>query len=178
MCGICGILHFDAQRTVDATVLTAMSEKMIHRGPDDFGLYVAGSLGLAHRRLSILDLTAAGHQPMSSTDGRFWIVFNGEIYNFVELKRYLVAKGYSFRSRTDTEVLLNLFIEEGKESLHKLNGMFAFAVWDSKDKKTFRCSRQAGCETALLVSRRAHLAFCLRDESAISIPIPQGYAEY
>lgn len=137
MCGICGILHFDAQRTVDATVLTAMSEKMIHRGPDDFGLYVAGSLGLAHRRLSILDLTAAGHQPMSSTDGRFWIVFNGEIYNFVELKRYLVAKGYSFRSRTDTEVLLNLFIEEGKESLHKLNGMFAFAVWDSKDKKLF-----------------------------------------
>ncbi len=137
MCGICGILHFDPNQLVDAEKLTAMSKTLIHRGPDDFGTYIAGPVGLAHRRLSILDLSAAGHQPMSSTDGRFWIVFNGEIYNYVELKRYLIAKGHSFYSRSDTEVLLNLFIEEGKECLNKLNGMFAFAIWDSVEKKLF-----------------------------------------
>ncbi len=137
MCGICGILHFDPDQPVDLQTLVSMSETMLHRGPDDFGTHTAGSIGMAHRRLSIIDLTSTGHQPMNSMDGRYWIVYNGEIYNYIELKRYLIAKGYSFQSRSDTEVLLNLFIEEGKECLQKLNGMFAFAIWDSIEKKLF-----------------------------------------
>jgi asparagine synthase (glutamine-hydrolysing) len=79
----------------------------------------------------------AGHQPMKSYDGRYWIIFNGEIYNYVELKRFLMAKGYSFQSRSDTEVLLNLFIEEGKDCLQKLNGMFAFTIWDTQERRIF-----------------------------------------
>ena len=137
MCGICGILHFDPDQPVDLHILTSMSETMLHRGPDDFGTHIEDSIGLAHRRLSIIDLTSTGHQPMSSLDGRYWIIYNGEIYNYIELKRYLIAKGYSFQSKSDTEVLLNLFIEEGKECLQKLNGMFAFVIWDSVKKKMF-----------------------------------------
>jgi len=144
MCGICGILHFDLNQAVNENTLISMSETLIHRGPDDFGTYVGGSVGLAHRRLSILDLTSAAHQPMSSKDGRYWIIYNGEIYNYIELRRYLIAKGYSFLSRSDTEVLLNLFIEEGKDCLNKLNGMFAFVIWDSVERKLFMARDRLG----------------------------------
>ena len=144
MCGICGILHFDPDQTVDIHALTSMSETMLHRGPDDFGIYTADSIGLAHRRLSIIDLSSSGHQPMSSFDGRYWIIFNGEIYNYIELKRYLIAKGFSFQSKSDTEVLLNLYIDEGRECLNKLNGMFAFVIWDSVDKKLFMARDRMG----------------------------------
>ncbi len=135
MCGICGIFHTKQNEKIDGEILLAMAESLKHRGPDDGGCFVDGCLGLTHRRLSILDLSTAGHQPMQSYDGRYWIIFNGEIYNYIELKRYLMAKGYAFRSRSDTEVLLNLFIEEDKNCLKKLNGMFAFAIWDTQERK-------------------------------------------
>lgn len=144
MCGICGIFETGQNKAVDREVLLAMAESLKHRGPDDEGNFVDGCLGLAHRRLSILDLSMAGHQPMKSHDGRYWIIFNGEIYNYIELKRYLMAKGYTFQSRSDTEVLLNLFIEEGKDCLQKLNGMFAFAIWDTQERKIFMARDRLG----------------------------------
>src|SRR5690348_6122596 len=128
MCGIAGMLHFEASRTADAALLERMCAALRHRGPDDHGLYVRGPVGLGHRRLSIIDLSTAGHQPMSNDDGSVWIVFNGEIYNFLELRRRLEQAGTRFRSKTDTEVLLRLYEARGVDCLQSLRGMFAFAI--------------------------------------------------
>jgi asparagine synthase (glutamine-hydrolysing) len=130
MCGIAGIYRFD-HGPVGEDVLTAMRETMVHRGPDGFGNYVAGHVGLAHRRLSIVDL-GGGHQPMSNEDGTVWVSFNGEIYNHNELRPALVAKGHVFRTSSDTEVLVHLYEEHGDDLVQKLKGMFAFAIWDAR----------------------------------------------
>lgn len=143
MCGVAGKLNLDG-RPVDPEQLTAMAQLLAHRGPDDQGVYVDGPLGLAHRRLSILDLSPAGHQPMGSEDGRLWITFNGEIYNFLELRRMLESKGYRFRSRTDTEVLLYLYAEYGPECLRHLRGFFAFALWDAGRRRLFAARDRLG----------------------------------
>ncbi len=137
MCGIAGQLNFDRQQPVLRPELELMAERLAHRGPDDEGVYLDGNLGLAHRRLSILDLSAAGHQPMPSASGRYWITFNGEIYNFRELRNDLKTSGYPFRSHTDTEVLLGLFERHGRECLLQLQGMFAFAIWDKQERALF-----------------------------------------
>jgi len=136
MCGIAGILNTDG-RPVAEDVLKKMTDVIAHRGPDDEGVYVDGSVGLGHRRLSIIDLSSAGHQPMLSPDGRYVISYNGEIYNFQELRKELAALGYEFRSRTDTEVLLYAYVEWGARALERLNGMFAFAVWDRRERELF-----------------------------------------
>jgi asparagine synthase (glutamine-hydrolysing) len=132
VCGIAGKLHFDPSAAVNAETVLRMTRALAHRGPDDEGLYVRGPIGLGHRRLSILDLSAAGHQPMSNEDGTVWLVFNGEIYNFLELRDALERDGVQFRSRTDTEVLLRLYERRGAGCLHALRGMFAFAIWDAR----------------------------------------------
>ena len=132
MCGIAGELHFDASRPVSPEAVLRMTRALAHRGPDDEGLFVRGPVGLGHRRLSILDLSSAGHQPMSNEDGSIWLVFNGEIYNFLELRDELERDGVTFRSRTDTEVLLRLYEQRGTSCLHALRGMFAFAIWDAR----------------------------------------------
>ncbi|MDP1571610.1 MAG: asparagine synthase (glutamine-hydrolyzing) [Vicinamibacterales bacterium] len=137
MCGICGILERDPARPVDEARLRGMTEALHHRGPDDQDVHVDGGLGLGHRRLSIIDLSDAGRQPMSTPDGRLWIVLNGEIYNYRELRVELEAAGCRFRSQTDTEVLLHLFDREGPEGLRKLIGMFAFAIWDARARRLF-----------------------------------------
>ena len=111
-----------------------------HRGPDDAGLLVDGSCVLGHRRLSIIDLTAAGHQPMASADERLWISFNGEVYNYLELREELESLGRRFRTETDTEVLLQAYEEWGTETLNRLNGMFAFAIWD-RERQALFCAR-------------------------------------
>src|SRR5215471_21844842 len=103
MCGIAGFYHFDPAARTDESLLRRMTDLLAHRGPDDAGVYRSGPVGLVHRRLSIIDLSAAGHQPMGSADGSVWITYNGEVYNFMELRRELEAKGYTFRSRSDTE---------------------------------------------------------------------------
>ncbi len=136
MCGICGIINFNKRR-VEEEKLRSMMEPIRHRGPDDEGVYTSDSIGFGFRRLSILDLTKAGHQPMHDKSERFTIIFNGEIYNYVELKKQLSNKGYSFKSKTDSEVLLNAFIEWDSKCLNKLNGMFAFAIYDKRKKRTF-----------------------------------------
>lgn len=139
MCGIVGAFVTEPGRIDLRSVVEEMRRNLTHRGPDDYGLFATGDgrCALAHTRLAILDLSAAGHQPMSTTDGRFWIVFNGEIYNFRELRRELAQSGETFVSHSDTEVILRLYERYGADSLHRLRGMFAFAVWDAWQQKLF-----------------------------------------
>lgn len=137
MCGIAGIVK--STGAVSEKKIKAMTDIMSHRGPDDAGIHISrgGEAGLGHRRLSILDLSSAGHQPMSSADKRFWLVFNGEIYNYLELKKELGGK---FQSSSDTEVLLASYQKWGKECVKRFNGIFAFAIWDERERELF-CAR-------------------------------------
>ena len=134
MCGIAGVLHRDG-RPASPVVVKAMTDIIAHRGPDGEGHYCDGPVGLGHRRLSIIDLTDAARPPMATRDGRYIISYNGEIYNFKELKADLSARGHLFHSSGDSEVLLAAFVEWGVSALLRLNGMFAFAIWDTKDRK-------------------------------------------
>src|SRR5262245_42293047 len=133
MCGIAGLLSFDGQRP-ERALLEAMAQALRHRGPDGEGFHCDGGLGLAHRRLSILDLEG-GSQPMTSADGGHVIVFNGEIYNFVEMRRDLEARGHAFTTRSDTEVILHAYEEKGADCVEDLRGMFAFALWDPRRRR-------------------------------------------
>lgn len=136
MCGICGILNLSGE-PIPHKYIKSMADALAHRGPDDEGLYVDVNIALGHRRLAILDLTPAGHQPMVSEDGNVVLVYNGEIYNHLELKAELEAMGYQFRSRTDTEVLLKGYEAWGIDVVERLNGMFAFAIWDGRTRTLY-----------------------------------------
>jgi len=135
MCGIAGIINFDNTPVDDESVLSMM-DKMKHRGPDDDGIFIHNNVGLGFVRLSILDLSSAGHQPMFSHDGRFVIIYNGEVYNYIEIREELKSK-YHFTTGTDTEVVLNAYRELGSKCLDKFNGMFAFVIYDIKTKQIF-----------------------------------------
>jgi asparagine synthase (glutamine-hydrolysing) len=135
MCGINGILHLQSQKKVNERVLTKMRDSLEHRGPDDKGLFIENNIGFGHRRLSILDVSLAGHQPFLSEDGRYVLVYNGEIYNFKEFYPELKSNGFDIRTTSDTEVLMKLFQLHGLKMLNRLNGMFAFAIWDKMEKK-------------------------------------------
>ena len=135
MCGIAGIVYEDPGRAVAEGLLRRMCDAIVHRGPDDRGIWTAGGVGLGHQRLSIIDLSPAGHQPMSNEDGTVWVVFNGEIYNFLELRAELERAGHAFRSRTDSEVLVHLYEERGIDLVDRLDGMFAFAIWDERARR-------------------------------------------
>jgi len=139
MCGICGKLNFEDGATVSPRLLKAMADSIRHRGPDDEGYYSAGQVGLGFRRLSIIDLKT-GHQPICNEDGTVWIVFNGEIYNYKELRKDLLSRGHVFKSQTDTEVIVHLYEEFGESCVEKLRGMFAFAIWD-RPKQTLLLAR-------------------------------------
>jgi asparagine synthase (glutamine-hydrolysing) len=136
MCGIAGILNLDGE-PASPVIIKRMTDALAHRGPDGEGSYVVENLGLGHRRLAIIDLSPAGHQPMLTRDGRYAITYNGEIYNFQELRAELETLGYQFRSRTDSEVLLYALAHWGAGALERLNGMFAFALWDSQARTLF-----------------------------------------
>ena len=136
MCGLVGIIRLDGA-DADRGVLEEMSAAIRHRGPDGHGTYAAGTVGLASRRLSILDLSDMGRQPMSSPDGQVVLVFNGEIYNYIELRQELRALGHVFRSSGDTEVLLHAYLRWGSECLNRLNGMWAFLIYDIRQRKLF-----------------------------------------
>jgi asparagine synthase (glutamine-hydrolysing) len=144
MCGIAGIVHAERERLVERPRLEAMAESLRHRGPDDEGIHIDRGTGLAHRRLSIIDLSELGRQPMSNEEGTVWVVFNGAIYNYLELRQRLLSKGHTFRSHTDTEVLVHLYEEEGAELLRHLNGMFAFAIWDARERRLFAARDRFG----------------------------------
>ncbi|MGB9696372.1 MAG: asparagine synthase (glutamine-hydrolyzing) [Ignavibacteria bacterium] len=136
MCGICGIKYF-VDRKVNTSDLLRMMNLLKHRGPDDEGIYVDNNIGFGFMRLSIIDLSTAGHQPMWDETHRYVIVYNGEVYNYIELREELIKKGYKFQSSTDTEVVLYSYIEYGESALHKFNGMFAFVIYDTIEKKLF-----------------------------------------
>ena len=136
MCGICGKLSFDREARVSPRLLKAMADSIQHRGPDDEGYYTSGPVGFGFRRLSIIDLNT-GHQPICNEDASVWIVFNGEIYNYQELRSQLQTKGHVFKTQTDTEVIVHLYEEFGEDCVEKLRGMFAFAIWDDRQQTLF-----------------------------------------
>ncbi|UUX91253.1 asparagine synthase (glutamine-hydrolyzing) [Methanoplanus endosymbiosus] len=139
MCGIAG--HFKITgENINKDYLMQMSEILSHRGPDDSGFFIENEIGLAHRRLSIIDLSEEGRQPMTNEDESIWLTFNGEIYNFHEIREELISKGHKFRSKTDSEVIIHSYEEWGSDCLLKFNGMWAFAIWD-KNKKELFCAR-------------------------------------
>ena len=139
MCGICGKMNLRPSSPVNREDLVKMTGVITHRGPDDEGCYVAGNIGLGFRRLSIIDLKT-GHQPLANEDDSVWIAFNGEIYNHQELRRELLDKGHIFKTQTDTETIIHLYEEYGRDSVRRLRGMFGFAIWDSRTQTLF-CAR-------------------------------------
>ncbi|WP_319541317.1 asparagine synthase (glutamine-hydrolyzing) [uncultured Pseudodesulfovibrio sp.] len=136
MCGICGLLNFTSERP-DAGTLQAMTDSIRHRGPDGEGFYIDGPIGFGHRRLAIIDLSEAAAQPMVSNDGRYILTYNGEVYNFQELRKELREFGYEFRSTSDTEVILVAYQHWGRSCVERFNGMFAFAIWDTRKQELF-----------------------------------------
>src|SRR2546430_6409420 len=129
MCGICGQFNFAQKEPVEPETVRRMTQTIVHRGPDDEGYFFDGPVGLGFRRLSIIDL-AGGHQPMSDAEETVWIIFNGEIYNYRELRAELQSKGYQFRTNSDTEVIIHGYKEWGSGVFNHLNGMFGLAIWD------------------------------------------------
>lgn len=136
MCGICGAFYFDQQQWVSEAVLNCMNNRMAHRGPDDSGMYCNQNIGLAMRRLSIIDLVT-GHQPISNENDSIWIVFNGEIYNHLELKKELLSDGHQYRTNSDTETIIHLYEKYGIDCVQYLDGMFAFVIWDARTRTLF-----------------------------------------
>lgn len=176
MCGIAGILNLDGSG-VDPITLIGMRDMLQHRGPDDAGIWIDGNMGLAHRRLSILDLTTAGHQPFLSEDGRFAITYNGEVYNFKELRKTLEQKGFQFKTQTDTEVILNYYILEGANCVSKLNGMFAFAIWDRKEKTLFMARDRVGIKPFYYSFSNQQFAFASEQKALLKIGVDQTLNE-
>ncbi|MCH7841070.1 MAG: asparagine synthase (glutamine-hydrolyzing), partial [Planctomycetes bacterium] len=143
MCGICGICLDDPRARVDSAVIDAMSSSLAHRGPDGNGTFLDGPVGLGHRRLSIIDLNR-GDQPMHNEDRTIALIFNGEIYNYIELRKSLIERGHRFSSDADTEVLVHLYEDYGDQCVEHLRGMFAFAIWDGRRKRLFAARDRMG----------------------------------
>ena len=135
MCGICGVYNYKDDENISRSLINKMTSSIVHRGPDDDGIYLSKNLGLGFRRLSIIDLSFNGHQPMSNKNKGVWVVFNGEIYNFKEIRNELEQSGYSFNSNSDTEVIVHGYEKWGEDVLNHLNGMFGLAIWDETKRK-------------------------------------------
>ena len=170
MCGICGIIG-----QPDEQLIKEMLARIAHRGPDDEGVYLAPTssgerIGLGHRRLSIIDLSPAGHEPMPDTSGRVWLTFNGEIYNFKDLRRELEALGHHFKSNTDAEVIIYAYLEWGRECLTRFNGMFAFAIWDLRDESLFLARDRLGIKPLYYADTPAGFAFASEIKALLAIP--------
>jgi asparagine synthase (glutamine-hydrolysing) len=165
MCGINGEVHRDQTYPINDEQVLARRDLLTHRGPDDAGCYFGAGVALGSRRLSILDLSPRGHMPMSTVDGRFWIVYNGEIYNFGELRLSLEQRGCQFVSNTDTEVLLQLYAVEGPAMLTRLNGMFAVAIWDSRERTLFLARDRVGVKPLYYVTKGESLYFASEEKA-------------
>ncbi len=168
MCGIHGILRFDG-RPVDPAELDAMGQVTRHRGPDDAGAHVDGACGIAMRRLSIIDL-AGGHQPISSADDTLWLVCNGEIYNFRELRAELEGRGYRFKTHSDSEVLLHLYDAHGDEFVHRVNGMFDFALWDARRRRLVIGRDRLGVKPLYVYQDANRIAFATEAKALLALP--------
>jgi asparagine synthase (glutamine-hydrolysing) len=174
MCGIAGILTHSAAHANLDNLIQRMQQSLHHRGPDDRGIFMAPDrqAAIAHTRLSILDLSSAGHQPMSTVDGRYWITFNGEIYNFQALRQTLIAKGETFQSHTDTEVILRLYQRMGRDCVHALRGMFAFAIWDDLEKTCFLARDPLGIKPLYYWQSGSTLVFASELKSILATHLP------
>lgn len=170
MCGIVGKYNYQTEEPVSTELIQAMCDRIIYRGPDDGGVHVEGAVGLGHRRLSILDLSDQGHQPMGTKDRKIWITYNGEIYNFQILRKDLEKKGYNFRSNCDTEVILYLYQEYGVGCLSHLRGMFAFAIWDREKSQLFLARDRIGKKPLFYFSDGKTLIFASEIKAILADP--------
>jgi asparagine synthase (glutamine-hydrolysing) len=175
MCAICGIVYEDRTRPVDEHLVTRMRDVMTHRGPDDAGLFLGPGIGLGSRRLAILDLSPRGHMPMHTRDGRYGIVYNGEIYNYRELRRELVSRGHKFASNTDTEVLLNLYADQGANMLDRLDGMFAFAIWDRLEQTLFLGRDHVGIKPLYYAQTNEAFYFASEEKALFAAGVPASF---
>ena len=173
MCGITGLFAFNDHGRLALTCLQAATDAIIRRGPDSQGHYVYDNVGLGFRRLAILDLSADGNQPMTDVSGRYTIVFNGEIFNFRELRAKLEAKGYVFASQTDTEVILQLYISEGRGFLKKLNGFFGLAIYDKEENSLFIARDRMGVKPLLIYRDENQLFFASEMKSLLALGVPR-----
>jgi asparagine synthase (glutamine-hydrolysing) len=170
MCGICGVVG-----KADEQLIRDMLARIAHRGPDDEGVYIAETsrqerVGLGHKRLSIIDLSPAAHEPMSDSRGEVWLTYNGEIYNFRELRSQLEALGHRFKSNTDAEVIIYAYLEWGYECLTRFNGMFAFAIWDARDESLFLARDRIGIKPLYCSETPAGFAFASEIKALLAIP--------
>jgi asparagine synthase (glutamine-hydrolysing) len=178
MCGIAGLLNLDlSDLRIDSSLLKNVSDSIKHRGPDGEGFFLDGEIALIHRRLSIIDLTESGNQPFYSEDKRFVIIFNGEIFNYLELRNDLEKKGEVFHTKSDTEVLLRLYIKYGKDCLDKLNGMFAFAVWDKSNKKLFIARDRIGIKPLYYCINNNNFYFGSEPKALFAFGVHKGFDE-
>jgi asparagine synthase (glutamine-hydrolysing) len=169
MCGITGIFQFDRRHPVTPAVLEAMNQRIVHRGPDDGGAHFDGNVGLAMRRLSIIDLKT-GRQPLSNEDGTVWIVFNGEIYNHASLRGSLESRGHRYRTHSDTETIVHLYEEYGTDCVQHLRGMFAFAIWDSRRRRLFCARDRLGIKPFYYSLDRNRLVFASEIKALLECP--------
>jgi asparagine synthase (glutamine-hydrolysing) len=173
MCGICGIFEFGrATGGVTWDVVSAMRDTMVHRGPDDAGTWISADrrVGLGHRRLSIVDLSAAGHNPMANETRDVWITFNGEIYNHEKLRPRLIERGHVYHSRTDTETIVHLYEEEGDDLVHRLEGMFAFAIWDEPRRRLLLARDRLGVKPLYYTVADGRLLFASEIKALLEHP--------
>lgn len=169
MCGIAGIINLSGE-TISPVILQRMTDAIAHRGPDGEGHWIEGSVGFGHRRLAIIDLSPGGHQPMISADHRYVITYNGEIYNYREIRAELQAAGYWFRSQSDTEVLLHALAHWGTDALVRLNGMFALALWDRKEKRLLLARDRYGVKPLYVAQQGRKVMFASEQKAITSHP--------
>jgi asparagine synthase (glutamine-hydrolysing) len=169
MCGIAGIYNYKTLEPVSERLLKSMNDSLAHRGPDAEGFYQSGPIGLGHRRLSIIDLDA-GHQPMTNEDETVWVVFNGEIYNFPELRDFLISKGHCFKTRSDTEAIVHLYEEQGEACFASLRGMFAIAIWDERQRKLVLGRDRVGKKPLYYYHDGSKIVFASEIKAILQVP--------
>jgi len=169
MCGICGVTYFDRERRVSEEQVKRMCDVISHRGPDDEGWVLRQNFGLGMRRLSIIDLVT-GRQPICNEDGSVWIVFNGEIYNHLDLRDELIKKGHEFKTKTDTEAIVHAYEEYGADCPSKLNGMFGFAILDMRNQSLFLARDRLGIKPLYYYHDGRKFAFGSELKSILQVP--------
>lgn len=169
MCGIAGLIYFDSSRRAEPGDVTRMTDALTHRGPDDFGYFFDGPVGLGHRRLSIIDL-AGGRQPIENEDGSVVIVFNGEVYNYAGLTRDLLARGHTFRTRSDTEAMVHAYEEYGDDCVQRFRGMFGFAIWDRPRRRLLLARDRLGVKPVYYYIGDGFLAFASEVKALLELP--------
>jgi asparagine synthase (glutamine-hydrolysing) len=168
MCGIAGQVNFDRREPIERETIVRMARAIAHRGPDDEGLLINGPVALGFRRLSIIDL-AGGHQPMCNEDQTLWIVLNGEIYNYKQLRPELIRRGHRFKTESDTETILHLYEEHGVDCVKHLRGMFAFAIWDERRKRLFAARDRLGQKPFYFAQRNGELLFASEIKALLAV---------